>query len=232
VPSQIHRIQLATALVTVAGQNPDLYDRTAVHKRAWKTIGVQDAEAFVLPQPAPPPPGGPGAAPPDPLLGQARMMEAQAKMAAVKQSGIDLQRKAAEAQISDEQHKAELAAEAQSQQIQMAEKQSTAQSQQQVEATRLQIEQTRLQSEHVRDQQQQRFTAATSLHSDQTKALTEVHKTETQAATQRHVADRGAEAAKLQSDTTKHVAKVGAEAARKAAAAKPKVAAKPAAKKP
>lgn len=232
VPSQIHRIQLATALVTVAGQNPDLYDRTAVHKRAWKTIGVQDAETFVLPQPAPPPPGGPGAAPPDPLLGQARMMEAQAKIAKVKQDGIDLQRKAAEAQIADEQHKAELAAEAQNKQLEMQTRQATANSQMQVEATRLQIEQARLQSEHQRDHTQMHLDAATKLHGAETKALTDVHATQTDAETQRHIADRGAEAAKLQSDTQRHVAGVSAETARKVAANKPKPVVKPAAKKP
>jgi hypothetical protein len=187
VPSQIHRIQLATALVTVAGQNPDLYDRTAVHLRAWRTIGVNDADAFVLPQPAQPPGGPAGPAPPDPLIGQARMAEAQAKIAAVKQDGIDIQRKAAEAQIDSQHRTQELQQQAQNDQMTMQSRAQIARDQTGIEATRLQIEQARLAAEHVRDTQATATDAATARHVAGVKAMSDVHATQTAADTARHV---------------------------------------------
>jgi hypothetical protein len=253
VPSQIHRIQLATALVTVAQQNPTLYDMTAVHKRAWKTIGVNDADAFVLAQPAAPPAGGPpGPAPPDPLIGQARMLEAQAKMQQAQQASVDLQRKAAEAQIEDENKKAEMASETQNKQLEMETRQRTATSQEQVENTRLEIEKARLASEHTRDQQGTAIDAATAVHTAQIKADTDKHKAgieahtahttaalgaataATQADTDRHVADTGAatarETAKTSADTARHATDTSAKTATKVASMKPKPA-KPAGKK-
>jgi hypothetical protein len=211
VPSQIHRIQLATAMITVATQAPLLYDQTAVHKRAWRTIGVADPESFVLAQPASPPPGGPGAAPPDPLIGQARMMEAQAKIAAVQQAGVDMQRKAAEAQIEAEHRQQEMQMEAQSKQMEMQARQTIAHDQTGIEATRLQIEQTRLQSEHARE-----------MHNTTTDAATQVHIAGLKAQSDQHAAETAAH-------TAKHVVGVQAKSTLAAAKAKPKPAA---AKKP
>lgn len=211
VPSQIHRIQLATAMITVAGAAPMLYDQIAVHKRAWRTIGVADPESFVLAQPAPPPPGGPGAAPPDPLIGQARMMEAQGKIAKVKQDGVDMQRKAAEAQIEAEHRQQELQLEAQSKQMEMQSRQSIARDQTGIEATRLQIEQTRLQSEHARE-----------MHNTTTDAATQAHVAGVKAASDQHAAETAAQ-------TARHVVGVQAKSTLAAAKAKPKPAA---AKKP
>jgi hypothetical protein len=187
VPSQIHRIQLATALVTVAGQAPQLYDQTAVHKKAWRTIGVQDVDSFVLPQPAQGPGGPPGPPPPDPLIGQARMMEAQAKIAKVQQDGVDMQRKAAEAEIESNARMAEIQAEQAGKQAEMAARQSIAGDQTGIERTRLQIEQARLAAEHVRETQATQADADTKRHVAGLKAASDVHAAQTSAETARHV---------------------------------------------
>lgn len=218
VPSQIHRIQLATALVTVAGTNPDLYDRTAVHKRAWRTIGVNDADTFVLAQPAPPPPGAAGPAPPDPLIGQARMMEAQAKMAQAQQAGVDLQRKAAEAQLEDQQRRSEMAAEQQARALEQQTRMATAQSQQNVENTRLQIEQARLASEHARDSHAADLDAQTKVHQANLGFASDVHAAETSAAASRHATERQAQSTALQAATDQHAAETTAATARHTAA--------------
>ena len=47
VPSQIHRIMLNTAMVTVAGQFPMIYDLKKVHERAWRSMGIQDTDSFL-----------------------------------------------------------------------------------------------------------------------------------------------------------------------------------------
>jgi hypothetical protein len=180
VPSRVHRIQLATAMVTVAGQNPDLYDRSAIHKRAWRTIGVADADAFVLPQPAQPPAGAAG---PDPLIGQARMMEAQAKIAQVQQNQTDMQRKAAESELEAQHREAELRQQAVESQMEMQAKMQIAAAETEIERLRLQIEQTRLASEHQRDLHKTQVDAATKIHGAETQALTAHHAATTQAQT-------------------------------------------------
>ncbi len=189
VPSQIHRIQLATAMITVASQNPDLYDRTAVHRRAWATIGVQDTEAFLLAQPAPPPPGGAGPAPPDPLIGQARMMEAQAKIASVKQAGVDLQRKAAEAQIEAATRQREMQMESQAKTTEMQSRQAIATDQSRIEETRLAIERERAQAEHSREIQATQTDADTTRHVAEVKADSDRHTAETSAETAKHTVE-------------------------------------------
>lgn len=90
VPSQIHRTMLATALVALADQNPDIYDKVATHKRALRSVGVNDVDQLIHQAPPPPPPPVP---PPG-------AQNDPAKMAAVKQKEVDSQRKAA-TQIQD-----------------------------------------------------------------------------------------------------------------------------------
>jgi hypothetical protein len=210
VPSQIHRIQLATAMISVAQSNPTLYDLPAVHRRAWRTIGVQDSESFVLAQPTPPPPGAAGPAPPDPAIGQARIMEAQAKIAQVKQNATDMQRKAAEAQIEAAAHQRQMELEAQTKATEMAARKEIADTQINIEHTRLQIEQERAQAQHARE-----------IHNTQTTAETARHVAEVKAAADHHAAETAAE-------TAKHTVAAQAKSQLAAARAKPK----PKAKKP
>jgi len=141
VPSQMHRIMLATAMVTVAGQNPDIYDRVGVHRRAWASIGVNDAEQF-LHEPTPQPPQG-GAAPPDPLIGQARMLEAQAKIATAQNDAQDTQRKAAAEAVQTQSEHAQSVLSEQNRMAELA-------SQERVENARLAVERERLAVEQQR----------------------------------------------------------------------------------
>lgn len=100
VPSQIHRTLLATALVTLASNNPDIYDKVKVHKRALQSVGINDADDFLHQPPPPPPPPAPmtkPTAPPDP-----------SKIVAIQQKEKDAQRKAASEVASDQLRRAEL----------------------------------------------------------------------------------------------------------------------------
>lgn len=56
IPSQASRIMTATALVTLASQNPDIYDKIKVHRKALQSIGINDADDFLHPAPPPPQP--------------------------------------------------------------------------------------------------------------------------------------------------------------------------------
>lgn len=51
VPSQMHRIMIATALVQAAGTQVgmQIYDQMAVHERAWRVIGVTDTGSLFKP---------------------------------------------------------------------------------------------------------------------------------------------------------------------------------------
>lgn len=55
IPSQTARIMTATALVTLAGDNQDIYNKYKVHKRALRSIGINDTDDFLHPPPPPPP---------------------------------------------------------------------------------------------------------------------------------------------------------------------------------
>lgn len=172
VPSQIHRIQLATALITVAQQNPMLYDMIATHKRAWDTIGVSDSDTFLLKTPAQPPGPPPGPAPPDPAIGQAKLIEAQAKAQMAKQAVVDSERKAATESVDASHRAQELQLDTQQQQDAMASKERIAGAQFQTEQERLEVEKARLASEHMRDVHGATLDAATQMHATNTAAET------------------------------------------------------------
>jgi hypothetical protein len=142
IPSQMHRMMLATALMQVAANNP-LYDQRAVNLRAWRTVGVNDIESLMTPQ-------GQGAGT-DP--------EALAKIAEFKQKADELafkredaKRKAAhellEAQQEDRQRESEMELERMKAGAEMA----LAQLQNRTEQARLQLDAAKL----VMQQQQHR----------------------------------------------------------------------------
>lgn len=56
IPSQMHRIQQATALIALAQGAPGLYDPMAINQRALKAIGVNDWQSVMHTAPQPPPP--------------------------------------------------------------------------------------------------------------------------------------------------------------------------------
>lgn len=100
VPSQIHRIMVATALVTLATSNPDIYDKRAVHKRALRTIGIADVDAMM---PPPQPQQGPS---PDVAL-QQKELELKERELGLKE--VEQQRKSAAAGVETNLRAAELA---------------------------------------------------------------------------------------------------------------------------
>ncbi len=141
VPSQMHRIMLATAMVTMADGNKDMYDRQMVHERAWRSIGVNDAASFLhTPDPQP---AAAGKAPPDPLIGQARLLEAQIKGKKVEADAADMQRKAANEAVTAQHQQESDAQQAQMRAADLA-------SQERIQNERLMVERERLQVEEMR----------------------------------------------------------------------------------
>lgn len=147
VPSQMHRIMLATAMVTVADANKDMYDRVAVHERAWRSIGVNDPQSF-LHQPEPQQ-GKPGAAPADPLIGQARMLEAQTKQQKLAADAADMQRKAANEAVTAQHQIASDQQEARMRAADLASQERIQNERLAVERERLAVEEMRTQREHA-----------------------------------------------------------------------------------
>jgi len=66
VPSHVHRIMVATAIIQLAGSptGMQIYDQKAVHERALRVIGVNDPQSLFTPPPDPtqPPPQDPAIA--------------------------------------------------------------------------------------------------------------------------------------------------------------------------
>lgn len=115
IPAQIHRIMQATALSTLAQQNPTLYDQMKVQKRLLRTIGISDADDLLI---APQPQGAPQGPNPLQLLAQQQAGETQARLAEteVKKQEIAVkaqteQREAAESIVEGQQHQRETEAE-------------------------------------------------------------------------------------------------------------------------
>lgn len=133
VPSQTHRIMLATALVTLASNNPDIYDKVAIHKRALRAVGINDVDELVHQPPPPVPPQGTikPTAPPDP-----------SKMAAIQQKEADAQRKAASSLVEAQERKAELNAN-------LANDAANRQSQEKIAEIKEETERMRLQDESL-----------------------------------------------------------------------------------
>lgn len=70
IPSHIHRVMQATALIQLSQSAPQIYNIKEVHSRALHTLGIGDADALFAP-----PQAGP---PPDPKI-QAKAQEMQIK---------------------------------------------------------------------------------------------------------------------------------------------------------
>jgi hypothetical protein len=98
VPSQVHRIMLATALATLLGMPAaqQLLDPVDILKRVLRMIGISDPDkAIKIPSAQPPPP-------PDPVESAAKATLA-AKQLDVQSKQQDNQRKAAEAAVETKQ---------------------------------------------------------------------------------------------------------------------------------
>lgn len=136
VPSQMHRIMLATAKVMLAAQNPDIYDKVEAHMQAWETMGV-DASGFIH-QPSP---QGPD---PKAAMAQAtfaaKQADTQVEMAKLQQKSQQQQREAADRVVQAQTKDKELAFEQQNNAADRATKEKIAQMQEETERMRLQKE--------------------------------------------------------------------------------------------
>lgn len=220
VPSQIHRIMVATALVTLATQNPDIYNKVAVHKHAIKMIGIADVDSYIQIQPQAG--GGPN---PELLQKQAELELHKAELALKQQ---EQQRKAASSTVEAQQRGQELAMRAQLETADRASKEKLAETTQ--ETARIKLARD---SQHARDKQAQqaqqhaagldvqRATAADQLaHQHRQAGLDRQHKLaehltglaadhQGAAAERAHQADQGAQERQVQ--LAEHVTGLAAE---------------------
>lgn len=121
IPSHIHRIMQATALVQLAQAAPQIYNMQNVHERALQTLGIGDAQALFNPPQA-------SAPPPDPM--------AQAKMAELEVKKEEQAREAQTAVLETQARQQETSE-------QMQDHQADRQNKLQIEALKLQQEQER-----------------------------------------------------------------------------------------
>lgn len=129
VPSQIHRLMLATAMVTVSSQNPAIYDQVAVHKHAWRTAGVADVDNYVQVQQQ-----AGGGADPETMQAQAEL-QLKTQELAVKQQ--EQQRKAASESIQTQLRQKELDAKLQLDSADRVSKERISQTQQETQRIKL-----------------------------------------------------------------------------------------------
>jgi hypothetical protein len=152
VPSQVHRIMLATALATLLGMPSaqQLLDPVDILKRVLRMIGISDPEKAMrdpasMQQQAPPP---------DPVI-EAAKATLQAKQLDVTSKQQENQRKAAESAV-------EAQGKAQEAQQEMQDNELDRQSNERIAAMREETEQVKLAAEEQRAQRQQANTAGMS----------------------------------------------------------------------
>lgn len=126
IPSQSARIMTATALVTLASQNPQIYDVYKVHKRALRTININDIDDFLHPPPPPPPQAGPQNDP--------------AKMASIAQKEKSEQRKAANELMQSKNNAQEFKVQSQIKAAELASKERIANMENETERMRLSVD--------------------------------------------------------------------------------------------
>lgn len=139
IPAQTHRIMQATAMVTLASTNPDIYDRLQVHKHALRTLGIINSDPYLHPPTPMPPPDQAGGKAPDPLGPQKLALEAQ-----------EAQRKAAQETVEAQRRQQELGLRSQSDQAELASRERIAQMQEDTQRLRMQTEQERMQTQEAR----------------------------------------------------------------------------------
>lgn len=147
VPSQLHRIMLATAKVQLAKENPEIYDQVEAHMQAWQTMGV-DASEFIH-QPAPQ--QGPDTKTAMAMAQvQGKQQDSQVKMAALQQKEKQQQREAADRMVISQTKDKQIAAEQQRDAADRETKEKIALINQQTEKMRMarEVESERLKRTH------------------------------------------------------------------------------------
>ncbi len=153
IPSQAHRIMQATALVTLASNNPDIYDKFAAHQHALRTIGITDTQQFIH-QAAPQSPQQ------DPRIAmatqqaQAHQQETQVKMAGLQQKAQQQQREAADRVVQSQEKDKELQSQIQRDELDRQSEERIAQMEQDTERMRLAKELQSEQQQRVHDTKQ------------------------------------------------------------------------------
>lgn len=136
VPSQMHRIMIATALVQAAGTpvGMQIYDQMAVHERAWRVIGVTDTGSLFKP----PSQGGPSP----------EQQQAQAELALKQQ---ELQQKQQDSQIKVTEQARKAQETLLDQNFRQKEQSADLQNDAEQRSHDMQIERMRLAAEHVKE---------------------------------------------------------------------------------
>lgn len=185
VPAQVHRTMIALAMVTMAAQNPDIYDRVDAHTRAWNMIGVDDT-SFIHQAAPQSPDQGAGMAAQAAL--QKAQLDNQTKMAALAQKGEENQRKAANEALDAQQRDKEMVVEGQQHAAELASQERIAGVREQTERLRLAVEEQRAHREMANQAQQ---AEAQRQHDMQTRAVDQGHEMRMTAADQEHSATKG-----------------------------------------
>ncbi len=142
VPAQMHRIMQATAIETMASGDPLGFDRQAVHRRTFRSLGINDGDTMLTGSSNPPPP------PPQQAPGQASGLAAAAKLQAelpIKQQQNQIN--AGKLQLQAEDMRRQAASEA----AENANRQADREAQLAIDRERLALDKAKLVSEHTRD---------------------------------------------------------------------------------
>lgn len=145
VPAQMHRLMQATALETMAAGDPIGFDRQAVHRRTFRSMGINDGDTLLTgnSNPPPPPPQAPSGGG-NPASGLAAAAKLQAELPLKQQQN---QIAAGKLQLQTQDMQRQAASEA----AENANRQADRQAQLAIDQQRLQLDKDKLSSEHTRD---------------------------------------------------------------------------------
>ena len=208
VPSQIHRIMIATALIQLSGSptGMQIYNQLAVHERALRVLGIDDVDELFNP---PAPPQGP---PPDPMVA-VKQQELALKQKDQALKAQDQQREASDALVENQARTQEL-------QANLANDAANREHQEKLEGMKLQSEQIKerdkgvaaVQREHIAGIHEAAKTNLSAAHEQGIENLKAAHETaenERQRTHEKEQAANAAKAMKAQPKATKAQPKKG-----------------------
>ncbi len=135
IPAQVHRIMQSTALMTLAAQNPDMYNKLEVHKRALRTIGISDFDELLNEN------AGQQGPQPDPKA-MAHIADTQSKQA-------ELQMKAQQIQAGLQKEAADNQSKQQNMMIEAQQRDADRKSEENIALLHLATERLKIQSKHI-----------------------------------------------------------------------------------
>ena len=219
VPSQIHRIMIATALIQLSGSptGMQIYNQLAVHERALRVLGIDDVDSLFNP-PAPQ-----GAPPQDPMI-------------AIKQQELDLKKQDQQIKVQEQQREAsdaliENQARTQELSANLQNDQANRDHQEKLEAMKAHTESLKEQGKNRTEVQREHLAG---IHKEAEAGIAAAHernKTNLTAAHERASINLKAAHEHVESERQRQHEKEQSEKAAKAAKAQPKATAKPSSKK-